>query len=163
MAMSSRLSGYSRVNTSEPNDVENSDAKKARALMVDRISAKLQSLFWVLAAIGTCYYVDFFNVAMNNTEVRRSVLNVGVVCFACNICLILYLAVYLPIWKNVKDYKQWPIYCPNVIPAICFLGMATIVLFHVAFWPVWGLLTPPIMFIFTLGFMLVGLFLPSCG
>lgn len=161
--MSSRASAYKPLNTQEPNDVENSNAKKARAQMVDRIQAKIHALFWLCASVGTCYYVDFFDVAINNEDVRRTVLNLGVVFFACMLCLVGYLGIYLPVFKNIKDQKMWEIYCPNVIPTITFLGVGTIVLFHVAFWPVWGLLTPLIMFIFSLGLLLCGHFLPSLG
>jgi hypothetical protein len=156
--MSSR---YSRLQTFEPKESA-TDAKKVQAERVERIQAKVHAFFWVALAIGAIYYVDFLNVAMHNETVRRGALNASVVCLACNICLICYLVIYLPIFEKIKDHKMWDIHCPNVIPIITVLGLTAIVLLNVAFWPVWGLLTPLLIFFLTMGFLLVGHFIPSC-
>jgi len=156
--MSSR---YSRLQTSEPKESAG-DAKKVQAERVERIQAKVHAFVWVALAVGSMYYVDFLNVAMNSDQVRRGCLNASVVCLTGNLCLIGYLVVYLPLFENIKDHKMWDIHCPNVIPICTVLGLSTIVLLNISFWPVWGLLTPVLIFFMTMGFLLVGHFIPSC-
>jgi len=156
--MSSR---YSRLQTSEPKESVG-DAKKVQAERVERIQAKVHAFVWVGLAVGAMYYVDFFNVAMNNDSVRRGCLNASVACLVCVLCLMSYLIIYLPLFENIRDHKMWDIHCPNVIPIICVLGLSNIVLMNLAFWPVWGLLTPVLIFFMTMGFLLVGHFIPTC-
>jgi len=155
--MSSR---YSRLQTSEPKESVG-DAKKVQAKHVERIQAKVHAFVWVALAIGSMYYVDFVDVAMNNDKVRRGCLNASVVCLVCNLCLLCYLIIYLPLFESIHS-QMWDIHCPNVIPILTVLGLSTIVLLNIAFWPVWGLLTPVLIFFMTMGFLLVGHFIPSC-
>ena len=61
-----------------------------------------------------------------------------------SVTVLLYLTVWLPV--VMKNTIPWDIYCPRMIPAATLFGVMSIVFFMVAFWPLWGLLTPLVMF-----------------
>ena len=155
--MSSR---YSRVNTSEQLEVD-TDEKKAQRRRTQRISSKVNAAFWVLLAGAVIYYVDFIEVALHDESVKRGPLNAAVVCLTVILVLLLYLCVYLPHFEKITDHKMWDVHCPNVIPTMTFLGVLCLILMNVAFWPVWGLLTPLLVFLLMMGFLLLGHFVPS--
>jgi hypothetical protein len=153
-------SRYSRVKTEEPSESDR-DAKKAQRERIERIQSKVNAGFWVLSAGGLMYYVDFFNVALNDESVKRVPFNAAIACLTINFILYLYLSIYLPYFKKIHDAKMWEVECPNVIPTMTFFGVTCLVLTNVAFWPVWGLLTPLLVFVCMMGFLLGGHFVPS--
>merc|ERR1740121_2186267 len=61
--------------------------------------------------------------------------------------------------KGIQD--PWDNYVPKVIPVMAIVGISTAALFFFALWPVWGFLTLVIQFVFFLGFLNVGHFLPG--
>jgi hypothetical protein len=52
---------YRRVTQVDP-AVGEEESKKIRAERVERISAKIHALFWVIAAIGIMYFTDLFSI-----------------------------------------------------------------------------------------------------
>merc|ERR1719253_213599 len=77
--------------------------------------------------------------------------------------MIFYLAVWCETWKGMQ--KPWEDHVPQAIPAMMLAGIATFVLLTVAFWPVWGFLGIIIQFVFFMGYLNSGHFLPGgmCG
>ena len=149
------------MNTNEDGAAADHDAKKKHSERVERIQSKVNAALWVGLAGAAIYYVDFFNVAFHDERVKRTPLNVCIVCLTINLSLGLYLSVYLPYFEKIRDHKMWDIHCPNVIPTITFCGILTLILGNVAFWPVWGFLTPLLIFLLMMGVLLVGHFIPS--
>lgn len=173
---------YRRVAQAETGEDE---SKKIRAERADRISAKLHALVWVLAAIGVIYFTDFFNLVHSDKLNRlvfldatlsilvdrfnitctskprlflRFALNLAIICFFTNVGIFLYLTVWLPL--VLKITAPWDVYCPNMIPMSTGLGVAFSLLFIIAFWPVWGILTPLYVAILLIGLIFSAHFVP---
>ena len=60
---------YKRVPQNEDSDGE--EIKKRRADRIDRITAKIHAIFWVLAAGGTLLYTNFFHIGLTDSRVNR--------------------------------------------------------------------------------------------
>lgn len=155
--MSSR---YTRLNTSE-NGGE-ADSKKKHAERVERIQTKIHALIWVSLAVATVYYTDFIKVILTDKRINRMPLNLSIVSMVIVVAILVYLCVYLPIFEKIRDYRMWDIHCPNMIPMLTGAGASCIVSLVVAMWPVWGLLSPLLVFFLMMGFMFLAHFIPSC-
>jgi hypothetical protein len=85
-------------------------------------------------------------------------LNIAVVALVANFCIILYLTLWLPLVQKITI--PWDIYCPRMIPAATFLGVLSYACLIIAFWPVWGFLSPLFISIFFLGAIFGTHFIP---
>lgn len=155
--MSSR---YTRIQTSESE--EEVDTKKIHAERVERIQTKIHAAIWVSLAVATIYYTDFIKVILTDERVNRTPLNLAIVSMVTIASILVYLCIYLPIFEKIKDYRMWDVHCPNMIPMLTGAGVCCIVSLVVAMWPVWGLLSPFLVFFLMMGFMFVAHFIPSC-
>jgi hypothetical protein len=73
---------------------------------------------------------------------------------------LLYLGVYLPKIKGLKDTEAWSVYCPRVIPFMTLNGLICIFTLIRSLWPVWGFLTPFILGVESLGLLFSTHFVP---
>ena len=80
------------------------------------------------------------------------------VCFVANMGVILYLTLWLPL--VLKITIPWEIYCPHLIPISTALGVLSVLLLTIAFWPIFGLLSPLIIVILLMGFLFSSHFIP---
>ena len=152
---------YRRVPGAEAGD-EADEAKKLRAQRVDYISAKIHALFWVCLAVAIIYYGDgketLVQIALTDERVNRISLNVAIMCLAANIGIIIYAVLWLPLVLKVN--VDINIYSPKIIPTATILGLLCVVLLMVAFWPIYGLLTPFLVFFLLFGFLFSAHFVP---
>ena len=72
------------------------------------------------------------------------------------------MAAYLIIWvKYIKKFPgEWEEYWPQAIPIATVMAVSSLVAFCVAFWPVWGWLTIPGIFVLFLGVLNLAHFVP---
>ena len=77
--------------------------------------------------------------------------------------VVIYLAIYLPWYKKINDSQMWDIHCPHAIPCATICGSISIISFAIAIWPIWGLLSPLIVFVLVMGFIFASHFIPHCG
>ena len=112
-------------------------------------------VLWVIAAGLLAKFTNFFQIILSDGRVLKVVLYPAVVCLGINTVLLLYLTVYLPKLKSIKDSTAWDVYCPRVVPTMTGLGVLSALLLIRATWPVWGFLAPLILGVEFLG----GLFL----
>ena len=148
---------YKQILKKDDNEEE---VKKRKADKLERISAKVHAIFWVVSAILLIKYTDVYNLVLYSEKVNRIALNVAIVCFFSNMCIMLYLTFWLPLVQKVTT--PWEIYCPNMIPTSTALGVTCVILLMISFWPVWGMLTPLIVTIMLLGFLFLSHFIPWC-
>ena len=151
--------GYRRVSQEhEVETLEAEEGKKKQAERIDRITAKLHALVWVVLSISIVWYTNLLNVAYSDERVNRYSLNFAIVCFVANMGIVLYLTLYLPLVLKVT--APWEIYCPHLIPISTALGLLVVFLLVVAFYPIYGMLTPLLMGILLMGFLFSTHFLP---
>jgi len=115
---------------------------------------------WVIAAVFTAYWTSFFSTILSSQDVNRVLLNLAFACLAVNTGLTLYLTVYLPKIKKLKDASAWNVYCPKVIPIMVLTGVVCALLLIRGTWPVWGFFAPLILGVEAMGFLFSFHFLP---
>ena len=69
--------------------------KKRRAELVDKISTKIQAVFWVGLSGAIIYFTDMPRKLMEDERVNRPFLNVAVACLGVNLCIFIYLTCWL--------------------------------------------------------------------
>lgn len=156
-------------------EVEEEESKKQTVERLEQITTKIHALFWVLSALFLGYYLDIFSVALNHHKVDRYVLfllfflivdlfpsriflNLAAGTFMANLCIIIYLTIWLPMIQKVTI--PWDIYCPRMIPTATFLGIVCMFSLVMAFWPVWGFFSPLFISVFFLGLIFGTHFIP---
>ena len=165
---------YSRVAQSEQqeNDGEQVPIRtrtvkrnKSRKELAETISNKIQAFLWVLASFLICYYTDFFRILVEDKRVNRFWFNIGLVCLGINIVIFIYISYILPCFtpKVLGKELDWNISSPRAIPIATGLGVLMSFAFMCGLWPVFGVLTPFILGINFLAFIMSMHFVPSCG
>mmetsp|Transcript_10204 Transcript_10204/g.30143 ORF Transcript_10204/g.30143 Transcript_10204/m.30143 type:complete len:196 (-) Transcript_10204:148-735(-) len=115
---------------------------------------------WMAAAAAVAKYADVFGAMLHDPRVIRPVFNAALGLLGINAVLTLYLAVYLPRIVGIKDCTAWEAYCPRVIPTITVLGILCGFLLVRSLWPVWGVLTPLVLGVESLGALFSLHFIP---
>ena len=95
---------------------------------------------------------------MSSFSFRSFAFNVGLTGFG-GWCI---MAAYLILWlKYIKKIEvEWEDYWPQAIPIATVCAVVSLLAFCVAFWPVWGWLTVPGVFVLFLGALNVAHFIP---
>ncbi|CEG45532.1 uncharacterized protein PHALS_01822 [Plasmopara halstedii] len=159
---------YSRVPPADSHDIDeideddvdqqsNSHLKRSQQAVL--WSTRLHALLWVAAAGLVAYGTDFFSVIFTDPRVIREFFQVALICTGINICITVYLALYLPYIKRIE--LEWSVYCPRVIPSATIVGVIATFCYLCAFWPIWGLLTPGLLALLSIGALMTAHFLPS--
>jgi len=126
--------------------------------MIDMANQKMHAAFWVALTIGTIWYTNFFRVIWESPLVHRSYLYMGFACLSFNMLMLFYFAIICEELLKQKDPMD---NYPQAVPAMLLAGTATFLLLNVALYPCYGWLAPFIQFIFFMGFLNAGQFLPS--
>ena len=138
-------------------ELEAEESKKKRAERMEKISTKVHSLFWVMAAIGLIVFTDMHEVVFSD-DINRLALNMAIMSFTANVGIFFYMSFWLPVITKVN--VPWEIYCPNMIPIATGLGVFSMLALIVAFWPVWGFLSPLYVLVMIMGFIFSAHFIP---
>ncbi|KAH7479885.1 hypothetical protein PRIC1_008563 [Phytophthora ramorum] len=166
--MAARTRSYQRVPPAahhHESDEDDSDSDQHSASRVSRSqraalwSTRLHAFLWVAAAGLVAYGTDFFRVIFTDSRVKRGFFQVALVCTGINVCITTYLAVYLPYIKRVQ--LEWSVYCPRMIPVATVVGVVAAFCYTCALWPVWGLLTPGLLALLSIGALMTAHFLPA--
>lgn len=75
-----------------------------------------------------------------------------------NIGIIIYATLWLPLVLKVT--VPIDIYSPKIIPISTAIGVLCVIFLMVAFWPIWGLLTPFLVMFLLFGFLFSAHFIP---
>lgn len=120
---------------------------------------------WVILAVLVNRWTYFFTTLWSSPDANRTLLRIAFVGMLAVLGMILYLTLYLPRIKGMRDSGPalWSVYCPKVLPAMAATGLATCLVFLRATWPVWGFLAPLISGTQFMGILMVLHFIPSLG
>mmetsp|Transcript_24758 Transcript_24758/g.55768 ORF Transcript_24758/g.55768 Transcript_24758/m.55768 type:complete len:170 (+) Transcript_24758:145-654(+) len=151
-------------------DANGEEAKKRRAELVERISSKVQALFWVAGSIAAIYFTDLIRVLFEDKRINRLFLNVAIVCLAVNTVIMIYLTAWVPYQERLLSRKlgkpkklDWEVYCPRMIPTMTAFALVFFIAMTKAMWPVFGFLTPLILLLLFMGFVFTTHFIPYFG
>ena len=147
---------YRRVPQSE--DPSSIGEEKRRAERIENITEKVHAAFWVGISGLILYYTDLINKALYGDKLDRFSLNLGCICLVTNVCLMIYASVYLPYVQTTPIPIN--LYSPRLVPIATALGVLCIVCFMCALWPLYGLLSPLLILIFTFGLLFSTHFIP---
>lgn len=149
---------FRRLASAEEASAE-AEEPKHRADFRDVLLTKLHALLWVGVSGAVAYYSGIAGVTLGGDErVNRVCLDIAVACLAANFVIMLYLTIWLPVVQRVT--LPWEIYCPRLIPTSSVLSVASALLLVVAFWSVYGLLTPLIILVLAMGLLFTTHFIP---
>lgn len=126
----------------------------------ERFSEKIHALMWVVGSFALARYLDVPRVILTDQTIHRRLFNAAVVLLSINFVLMVYLGIYLPKIKGIRDPAAWEIWCPRVIPTMTGIGVFAIFFLIRSLWPKWGFLTPFIVGIEFFGILYLAHFIP---
>jgi hypothetical protein len=106
---------------------------------------------------------SFYSKLWSSPEGNRTLLRISGLGTLAVLGMILYLTVYLPRVKGLKDSSAWGIYCPKVLPTMAGVGLVSYLVFLRATWPLWGFLAPLVSGTQFMGILMLLHFIPSLG
>ena len=141
--------------------LESSKEKQENKKWVRRLNIwteKLHALFWIVLAGFIIYKTNFFRVIWEHPMRNMFFLDIGIVLFTTYMIAIWYLTLYLPIVRGIHDWEEK---YPNIIPFLSLVGVGVFVSSFLAFFPIWGFLTIPIIVVIFMGYSMWMAFLPG--
>lgn len=124
---------------------------------------RLETLVWLASAVFIIYCGDlrsnFFTLLLRDERIKRTALNLGLLCVACNIGIFLYLSFWVKDMAKVDD--RWDILAPAAIPTATVIGLLAFFLFCLALWPIWSFLTLPLLFTLFMAFLVISPYIPT--
>ncbi|WAR22195.1 TM128-like protein [Mya arenaria] len=120
----------------------------------------IQNVCWLIASMAVFYYTDFYRAVLYDPRILRLWFNVGVVLVGVNICIALFLIVYLSFIKKVHS-DEWESRYPAAIPVASAAFVVGGIFMTVGLWPVWGIFTPAILIVFLMGFVVLIAMMPN--
>lgn len=121
-------------------------------------TARLHALFWIVISSLVVYKTNFFRVAWEHPDRNMFFLDIWLICLVIYVVMIAYLTLFLPIFQGIHNWEER---FPNIIPFLSCVGVALFISSFLAFFPVWGFLTIPIVIVIFMGFSMWLTFLPG--
>ncbi|XP_042626427.1 transmembrane protein 128 [Cyprinus carpio] len=136
-----------RFKTNKLEDVSEQGSGADEAVEV-KASARINrhSVFWILASLALTYYLDFFSVLLNHSDIHRWCVRVCVCVFlmlVVFVCFAFFCMLYLEWFRGIKQYDQEYPAVPALTTAAFIAASCSL---NIALWPVWSFLTPVILF-----------------
>lgn len=123
------------------------------------VKTKVEAAFWVILSVIAISACDLKTVLLYDDRVHRWALNISYWCICVNGGILLYLNMYLKLLCGVSD--DWLQTAPSSIKLATALGIISGFLLSYSLWPVFGMVTLPLLFVLLLGFIEVWHFIPS--
>ncbi|XP_055564427.1 transmembrane protein 128 [Falco cherrug] len=112
----------------------------------------IHSAFWILASIAVTYYFDFFKTITETFQANSWWLASGGCLLAACLSVAFYCILYLEWYCGIEDYDAQ---YPALINITIATFIAAAVCFNIALWPVWSFMTPLLLFIQFMGFVML--------
>jgi hypothetical protein len=134
-------------------------------------SFEMSRIVWMMVSGYLIYRTNFFRELWENPHRVMFFFDLSMMGLGINMALLLYMTIYLPYVKRIPvDQLDYERDCPKLIPVLTIVGFVAFFRyahiinfcsFILALWPVWGFLTPILMFILFMGASMTMVFLPS--
>ncbi|XP_071090062.1 transmembrane protein 128-like [Haliotis cracherodii] len=112
----------------------------------------IMNILWLMAGVAVFYFSEIVLVIRYDPRVDRLWFNIGSVLMGINICIAMFLVVYLSYIKKISA-DDWERHYPALIPIATAAFIFGGICLSVGLWPVWGLLTVPILFTMFMSFV----------
>eukprot|EP01006_Ploeotia_vitrea_P001940 TRINITY_DN106011_c0_g1_i1.p1 TRINITY_DN106011_c0_g1~~TRINITY_DN106011_c0_g1_i1.p1 ORF type:complete len:164 (+),score=3.45 TRINITY_DN106011_c0_g1_i1:25-516(+) len=149
---SSTLHQRRSYNETTTNNDEPQSEKSSFESGLEKVKDFLVGLFWIGLSAFVTLQSDIVNVAFNNPKTNSNVLYVGIACLLLSWTAGLYAVIYVAWYKGIRLDYPLPGH-PYCIPIASAFGVAAFILFIVALWPIFHVLTPVIIFVMFMGFL----------
>ncbi|ORX92308.1 hypothetical protein K493DRAFT_408899 [Basidiobolus meristosporus CBS 931.73] len=114
---------------------------------------QLEQLGFVLFAVWFGWIFEVLEVPYD-PRLYDLFFKAGIFSFGLSVLIFVYVAVYLPyIAGTPVDMKNWRITIPRHVQASTFSGVVSYFSFTIACWPIWGFMSPLIVFVEAIGFL----------
>ncbi|XP_016474606.2 uncharacterized protein LOC107796365 [Nicotiana tabacum] len=117
----------------------------------------LENFLWIASALFIVYYGDWHHnlifLLWHDGRIRRIPLYIGMFGVGLNVMFFLYTSM-LALGIR-KSYEKWEISSTAALPFITVLGLLSFLLFCYALWPIWSLLTLPLVFTLFMACMVI--------
>eukprot|EP01061_Rhynchopus_euleeides_P022148 TRINITY_DN36068_c0_g1_i2.p1 TRINITY_DN36068_c0_g1~~TRINITY_DN36068_c0_g1_i2.p1 ORF type:complete len:169 (+),score=61.41 TRINITY_DN36068_c0_g1_i2:99-605(+) len=148
------------IDDSDETDEEEEERAEAKT-MSSRISGWVWTFVWLAASAVTMQQSDFIGVLLHSNLVRRYALYVAVALLGLTICG----GVHLTRTAHPDDYEHvvWESLPkqPHAVPTMVVLWLSGSTFLAIAIWPVYHMLTFPLMFMMFMGFVHLLHFIPG--
>lgn len=120
----------------------------------------LRNVVWLVAAMAVFYYSDFYPALKYDPRINRTWLNIGLMLIAVNIGIALFLIIWISCVQKINS-DEWERRYPAAIPVATGAFIIGAICLTVGLWPVWSILTPLILFVLFMGFVVIVTMLPN--
>ncbi|XP_025095876.1 transmembrane protein 128-like [Pomacea canaliculata] len=114
----------------------------------------VQNVLWLIASIAVFHFTDFYLVLLYDSRIDRMWFNVGAGLITVTLAIAAFLIVWLSMVKKVSS-DDWESTYPAAIPIATASFIAGSCCVIKSLWPVWGILTPPILVTLFMGVVVV--------
>ncbi|XP_022106703.1 transmembrane protein 128-like [Acanthaster planci] len=118
----------------------------------------IQTVLWILGSFAVLYYTDLIPAIKEDHRIYRTWLYLGLILMAVHISIGSYLIIFLS-W--IKKNSDWEKASPMAIPLATGTFVFGAICLNIAIWPVYGFLTPLMMFTLFMGFVVTVSLLPN--
>ncbi|KAK9762298.1 hypothetical protein K7432_012113 [Basidiobolus ranarum] len=138
----------------------NFDEKVVGTHEVERMKTKKSPLMKRLELLAFVLFSSWFGWVFEVLEVPydprlySTFFKMGLFSLGFSVLIFLYIAIYLPyIAGTPVDLKNWRVTIPRHVQASTSLGVASYFSFTIACWPIWGFMSPIVVFVEAIGFL----------
>jgi hypothetical protein len=121
------------------------------------VRGKLEAAFWIVLSYVILLHTELISVILYDDAIHSPSLTLGVALFGVEVCIALFLHVFVKMRTGDDDWNNTH---PRTIYAATFLGLLMCLCFNISLWPVFGWVTPAMLFCLFLGFINLFNFLP---
>lgn len=134
-------------------------ARNRKPSVTKNVFSALETFFWLLISGLTLFYTDIVNALKVDSRVDSTACIFGFISIGTTFSIFLYLIVWCS-WIKGIDSDDWETHAPYSIPVATFSGVVSSICWLFAFYGVYGLKTPFILFILFMGFVTLVSLLP---
>ncbi|KAK6941634.1 Transmembrane protein 128 [Dillenia turbinata] len=120
-----------------------------------------ENVLWIASALFIVYFGDrhsnFICLLWHDHRIKRMPLYLGMLCVGLNVVVMLYTSPL--VWNSRKSSEKWELSSPSSLPIVTVLGIISFSLFCFALWPIWSILTLPLLFTLFMACMVISPYL----
>ncbi|CAI9733034.1 Hypothetical predicted protein [Octopus vulgaris] len=143
-----------------PEEAQRQLDKKYKESTEKKSPYSIWNVMWLLTAMATFYYTDFYPALLYDTRINRFWLNLGALLIGVNITIGAFLILWTSCIKKISS-DEWERQYPAAIPTATASFILGAVCVTIGLWPVWSILTPLILFFIFMGFVVVVAVIPN--
>ena len=148
-----------RIDDDDTDDEE--EQRREESTFWGRMRSWVFCIFWIIGGYFTMKHTDLVGVLLHSNLVYRFVLNISLLLLGLTVAVACYLTLFIEVQNYEVAILHFLPQKPRAIPVATFTWVSGSTFFAIAIWPVYHLLTFPIMFVLFVGFVNLISLIPS--